>query len=164
MMTNGHTFIDHICKVLFTAETKRLAKTISDLIDKNQALYFVYLHGFTHAGEGFNREGLTGALQRKTLHIKLWDEMNLFLADRKHIENDKKDIQQLLFKLLDPCFSSQDIRDSIPDCVLDTLPSYIRDLQRARNPTFFLNHERDFRQYNKTLPKLEFYSAARLLY
>lgn len=164
MIEGGHKLIDHITNVLFVNEYRRLHKTTDALIDQNQEVHRVHLDGFTHAGEGFNREGLCGALQRQTLHISLWGKMDAFLADRAKVEKDKKDIQQLLFKLLEHAFQPQHLRDAIPDCIVDCLPDSIRQLQRCGNPESGLNHPRDFRQFAKTMPKIELYSAARLIY
>lgn len=164
MLQNTHALIDHICRTLLAAETRRLRKVIDKLIDENQQAYDSKLDGFSYAGEWYNREGLRGMLIRKPLHISLWPKIDKYTADRGVIQDDEREIRQIFAKLYDPCFNYQDLRCATPNCIADTLPENIKSLERYRDPTFFLNHERDFKQYEKALLKIELYSAARLLY
>jgi hypothetical protein len=164
-MHSYNKYIDAIKNALFVAEDRRYEKQITDLHRSNQECMGQSLDGFMYEGTFYKpATSPFGKGIRRTLHLSLWDNMMAVLKDRKIVETDKQLIGQMLFKLLDPCFSHQDIRDAIPECIIDVCGQEITSLSRCRNPGFFLNHPRDFRQYDEILPKIEFYSAARLIY
>lgn len=125
--------------------------------------------GFIYMGEGYVPKGTpNGKRTLLPLHLDLWDEASSHIQDRKVIENDGAQIQMLLFKLLEPCgytgHLAQDVRDAIPECIIDVMHPDIRALRRTREPVSLLNHPRDWEFFNEVHPRIEFYSAARLLY
>lgn len=169
-MLNTHSYITPILSSLFQAEHRRLDGTIKRLHLANKTAWGGKEgNGFIHQGEFYVPSG-TPAAGRKFLpiHCDMLGEADEFVADKQKIGNDSQVISQLLFKLLEPCGIcsdlNQDIRDAIPDCITDTLPPEVKALGRIRQPTFFLNHERDLRLYNQVIPTIEFYSIARLIY
>ena len=50
MLQNTHALIDHICRTLLAAETRRLRKVIDKLIDENQQAYDSKLDGLAPRG------------------------------------------------------------------------------------------------------------------
>lgn len=159
-----HTIIDHICKVLFTAERRRLQKVIDGFFRSNQEAYGERFDGFHYMGRYYRPAGLVGQLKRKILHFSLHPQMDAHLKDEATIDEHEQQIRQTLFKLLDPCRSEQDIRDALPNCLTDTLGSSAK-LPRVQEEAFTIRgDERAMRQYEKCLPTIELYSAARLLY
>ena len=159
-----HKVIDHIIKTLFTAEHRRLQATIDKLLVDNKEAYDEPLDGFHYQGVFYRPEGLKGNLRRKVLHQSLHSRMDMHLKDEAAIKLDEQLIRQTLFQLLDPCQSEQDMRDTLPNCLTDTLGPR-GNTPREREPAFTIkNNPRAMKQYNKILPKLELYSAARLLY
>lgn len=159
-----HVIIDRIIDVLFVAEHRRLAKFITAMVDMNQEAHGRLLDGFHYEGIHYRREGLKGALTKAVLHPSLEPQMDAHLLDRATVKNDEQQIRQTLFKLLDPCRSEQDIRDTLPNCLTDTLGDTAR-LARRNEPAFTIRDDaRALRQYHKVLPRIELYSAARLLY
>ena len=159
----AHSIISNIIQVLFSAEERRFQKEIDRLHDQNLEVSRANLDGFMFQGRFYRHSNsAAGTGHRRTLHLDLWPNMQAHLRDREKVELDKQQIKQVLFRLIDPCSCLQHIRDAIPDCIADTLPESIRSLDRMGNPDF--KTLRDLRQYNQTLPKIEFYSAARLLY
>lgn len=164
-MHNSHKYITYILSELFKAETRRLEKSTDRILESHQEITHQRLDGFMYQGKFYRHSNAAvGGGKRVSLHLDLWSKMEQHLADEKQVSLDHASIHQILFKLIEPCFCLQDIRDAIPDCIIDILPQEIRSLERRRNPEFFLNHERDFKHYAKVLPRIEFYSAARLLY
>lgn len=162
-MQNSHQWITIILDTLFTAEGRRLQKNIDQLHESNQELSKKHAEGFIFQGT-FYRHSLSaaGAGTYSTLHLKLWPDMQVHLRDQEQVELDKQKIRQVLFRLIEPCHCLQHVRDAIPDCIVDTLPAEVSALDRMGGPNF--QTLRDLRQYNLVLPKIEFYSAARLLY
>jgi len=81
------------------------------------------------------------------------------------VDLEKQLIKQSLSHLLIPCRSEQDIRDALPDCLSALMPRSIQALPRTNEEAWTIrNDERALRQYRKALPRIEFYSAARLIY
>lgn len=159
-----HKVIDHIINVLFAAERRRLTRAIDDLCKSNQEAYGEKLDGFHYQGRFYRPEGLMGQLKRKVLHLSLFDRMDLHLADEAAVKADEQFIRQTLFQLLDPCKTPQDMRDALPNCLADALGEHSR-LPRMNEEAFTIrDNPRAMKQYNKIRPKLDLYSAARLLY
>lgn len=161
---SAHKIIDHIVDVLFTAEHRRLTAFIDDLCRENQEAHGESLDGFHYLGRFYRRQGLNGQLKRKVLHFSLFPKMDAHLEDEAAIKSDELLIRQTLFQLLDPCRSEQEIRDALPNCLTDTLGESAR-LPRMSEAAFTIrDNPRAVKQYERVLPKLELYSAARLLY
>lgn len=162
-MQNSHQWITAILDTLFGAEARRLQKSVDALHDQNQEACRESLDGFMFQGKFYRHSAsAAGGGKRKTLHLSLWPAMQAHLADEAQVELDKQKIRQVLFRLIEPCHCLQHVRDAIPDCIADTLPPEISSLDRMGGPNF--QTLRDLRQYNAVLPRIEFYSAARLLY
>lgn len=168
---NIYPFIHTILQSLFSAEERRLKNFIFKMNERNNEALGQNFDAFAYQGKVYRCTTLLGRVRSPTLHHSLQSDMDVYLIDAKAIEDDKEAIKQLLFRLLEPSgftgHFDQDIRDAIPECVIDTINSHFPEiacLPRMRQPAFNLNHERDFKLYEKVLPKLEFYSAARLLY
>lgn len=162
---NTFHILSEINSKLFTAEVRRLIGVIRELHKSNQQVLGKRLDGFMYMGKFYSPpESAKGKGERITLALDLWPQMQDYLDDQKVIDEDMALIRQTLFRQLDNCFNGQDIRDAIPECIVDTLPEMYQKLERHRDPLFFLNNLSDIKQYNKALPRMEFYSACRLLY
>lgn len=168
-MENSHQYITPILAALFSAEQRRLEAAMVRFHEQNKKLWQKQGDGFVYAGEAFIPKGTPlGKRTKLPLHEDLWGEMSAHLKDRQTVENDGAEISQLLFKLLEPCGYTgsldQDIRNAIPECIIDVMPDKIRKLDRICPPQQILNHPRDWRFFERVLPKLEFYATARMLY
>lgn len=164
-MRNQHVLIDHIISCLFSSEKRRLENFIATMIDTNQEASGTRLDGFHYQGTFYRREGLRGQLVRKVLHLSLHRQMDDHLADAAKITSDEQEIRQTLFKLMNPCVTINEIRDTLPNCLTNTLPDWASRLDRVQEEAWSIQSDaRAVRQYNKVLPKIELYSAARLLY
>jgi hypothetical protein len=154
---------------LFEAEKRRLNQIIVTLNQQNKLLKEAQADGFMFGGQFYLPT--TGSLmvagpgQAKTfLHKNLHEPMDLYLKDHKLTKDDEFYISQTLVKLLIPCRSLQDIRDALPECLVACLPELAK-LSRRNEPGFTIQEdERALRQYEKILPKMQVYSAARMLY
>ncbi len=155
-----------ILEALFSAEDRRLQKAVDQIHEHNQEALKKTLDGFQFQGKFYKHSrSVTGmGSQLPTLHMSIWPEMEAHLVDRARVEEDRQLIGQVLHRLLYACIYIEQIRDAVPECIVDTLPPEIAALERQHNVLFFVNNDRDLRQFNKALPKIEFYSAARLLY
>lgn len=171
-MINSHEWIDAISKQLFAAENRRIDKMVEGLNRKNSAIKKKALFGFMHLGQRYVPESCkaqAAALRKQpmpTLAFELLEEANGFLVDVRKVELDKEQIKQVLFKLLYPAQTLQEIRDALPDCLVPLAPNNISKLNRhTDDPTWFIrNDERALKQYRKMLPKIEMYAVSRMIY
>ncbi len=158
--------IKHLLSELFVAEKRRLDKAVADLIRENNELSGVQAAGFLYYGEYYTAQGFqtVTAGGKVTLHDSLTDKIEWHLKDAKIIADDEQLIGQIVFKLTDPCETLQDMRDSLPDCLATMIPALAK-LPRHNEQGWSLRQDiRASRQFEKLLPKIEMYSAARLLY
>jgi hypothetical protein len=165
-LTNAHEVIQRIARSLFSAEERRLEKVKDQLVASNKECFPDRPHdGFTYKGVPYDPSNLTkGARTRVSLHLSLSDQMDEYLEDKEKVWTDRHYISQMLFTLLHPCDSAQDIRDALPNCIVDTLDD-IKQLRRVREAAYTIqDNKMNHRQYLKILPRMEFYATARLLY
>lgn len=171
-MSNGqdswiNKLLDRLMAELFKAETRRLQRMITDLNRTNREISGGQAHAFIYNGEVYVASDTQQIPQRGTippLVPSLQFAMEDYLADRKVIEADRAQIRQVMFTVLYQCKDNQEIRDSLPDCLVQLFPD-LRAMPRHLEQGFIIRHTpRVLRQYEKVLPKIEFYSATRLLY
>lgn len=161
MTDNGRYWAKRIIEVLFEPEVRRFNNAINMLIDKNSR-FVGYSNSFNYFGENYGRNGQVGRLGSPALVHGLRQEMAVQIELKKQVEQDKGFISQIISRLLDPCEYSQDIRDALPECLVEL--TTLRSIGRLRDPAYTLNSFRDRHQYKKYLPKIEMYCAVRLLY
>lgn len=161
--------IHAIVNKLFEAEERRLNAEIIRLNQQNKRLSETKVDGFLYDGQLYMPKlgsiTILSANQTKVpLHNRLQGDMGKFVQDHKKVKDDRAIIIQTLFILLSPCVSKQDIRDALPECIVDCAEE-LQGLSRTREATWSIqNNPRAIRQYHKLLPKLEVYVAARLIY
>lgn len=167
MLPDSYKLITTITRSLMEAEKRRLAGVKAQLVKTALERYGAHKDGFAYAGQVFDREGLPkGPRQRVSLDYALYAEADDYLADMAQIDTDTRLISQILVPLLDTCTNLQEVRDALPECLVDTLPELQKFSRRMpaawtlQGPT----NDRLRRQYEKILPRIAFYSAARLMY
>ena len=164
-MENSHQFIDHILRGLFAAEERRRNREIAELNKANEEAHQGRFDGFSYGGRVYRLAGLKGQLSLKVLHHTLYERMDAFLADHQEVANDRQEISQVLFRLISPCMTLQELRDAVPNCLTQFLPDNAKQLERRFAEVFTLTgNPRLTKQYQKALPKMELYSSAHLLY
>lgn len=159
--------INEIVKNLFAAEARRFQGWIDKLIKQNQEAYGVKeMPGFLYGGI-FYRASWLGPGDwpgKKSLHHSLYPEMEALLKDREGVYRDRDFIRQTLVKLLQNCHDSEEIRNALPEGLVAMMPS-LSCIKRTAEPAYTIRGDaRAMRQYEKMLPKIELYSAARLIY
>lgn len=160
--------IEVIMDVLFSAERRRIDKLILALCDRNTIFKQKACFGFMYKGERFvpqcyrnnPREirvlpGLAHELQKDVMD---------FDRDYSKLHTDMVHVKQLLTLLLSQCSNKQEVRDSLPECVVNLTD--LRNMPRCiQDPAFLIRNNVHFlREYERTLPKIEFYSVTHMLY
>ncbi|WP_290870386.1 hypothetical protein [Aquabacterium sp.] len=152
---------------LFVAEKRRLDKSIADLIRANNEIKGTQAAGFLYYGEYYTAEGfavVAGRTAKENLHDSLNSKMEWHIKSAETVATDERLISQIIFRLLDPCQTLQEMRDTLPDCLVEVFPA-LKKLDRHNDVGITLRGDtRGSRQFDKLLPKIEFYAAARLIY
>lgn len=122
-ITNSAEIIKSIMTSLFSAEDRRLTATVDRLVVSNREFFPNKPHdGFIFQGKPYDPSNLaTGKRTRVTLSQHMNEQMEDFLRDKSQVDNDRKLISQILFPLIVPCSSQQELRDVLPNCVVETL-------------------------------------------
>ncbi len=168
-MNNSYEWIDRILNILFEAENRYINSEVDRLNQRNCEIKKKQFRGFVHMGDHFvplsmQRIRVHGDRTLPALDFKLMDEAREFVTRRKKIQNDYGQIKQLLYKLLHPAKSLQEIRDSLPESVVAMMPELAK-LNRQQDPTWVIKDDPGaLKLYNNVLPKIETYAMTRLLY
>lgn len=157
--------IDEIKSMLFAPENRRLAAAIDQLVDSHDEINRDHTMGFMFNGEVYRHSRSNTIYQSwPMLAWALNGDMERWLKDRKQVQLDEAQIGQMLFKLLYQANDLQEIRDTLPECLVSLVPQ-LRAMQRKFNQEFLIRHnERDLKQFRKILPKIEMYAMASLIY
>lgn len=169
-MQNAHEWVDMIIANLFQPDTKRLGRVVSQLNEENSQRIGIQHFGFMHHGKKYidpkyeSQSKVLGKYPVPTLGLHLQDKLTQFDADMAQIENDKARIKQALAPLLINCTNVQDIRDSLPECLIHLIPQ-ISHLSRTKedNTVFIRSDAFAMRAYEKALPLIQAYSVAALV-
>lgn len=152
---------------LFEPEGRRLNGALLRLNQSNKEIQKSIFDGFTFEGQ-FHVPLMSvrnhGAGSFAPLHVNLTEDMRRYLADKKQITVDRQEISQAILQLTEECSTEQDVRDALPECLIGCLEDFPR-LSRQREEAYTIQDKpRALRQYQKVLPRMEIYSAGRLLY
>ena len=166
-MNNSKDWVNLLTKALFLAETRRIGVIVTELTQQNNAEKKTNSVGFRHIGETFviPRLKRTSKTPLPTLSFTLTNEGNDLLKERRALDLDKSLISQVLYKQLYQCNNLQEVRDSLPDCLVALIPELAKIPRQMTDPLWInRNDERAMAQYRKILPKIEMYSVGQLLY
>lgn len=161
-----YQLIQTFLKELFVGEQRRLNKSIADLTMANNELKGVQAHGFLFNGEFYTAPGFKamGNVKKENLHDSLTAKAEWHIKSADRVATEERMIGQVIFKLLGPCTTLQDMRDTLPDFLAEIIPA-LKNLPRHNEVGCSLSGDtRGSRQLEKWLPRMEFYAAARLIY
>ena len=159
-------YIQILSAELFKSELRRFSRTIDELFQSNRRLTLNHGDGLVFAGQIFkpSQAPTHGKLAYTTVEESLIPVIQALVADQQTVASDKKLMEQMFFRLLSSCNTHQDVRDALPDCLQDVLPP-LQMHERTRPQAYTLRgDDRAMRQFEKILPRIEFYSAVRLIY
>ena len=151
---------------LFSAEIKRLRKKELELVAENRSLSSEHYGGFFYQGQFYTDldRSLAAKGIKASLHPSLVPSMMQHTKDKKEVEFDRLRVKQALALLLKDVRTVQDLRDALPNQLAEMIDQ-IKGMERSRPEGFTLmTDSRKIKQYQKLREKIEFYTAARLLY
>lgn len=160
-----------IIAALFDPEKRRLGATLVDLNKRNMRLQDTQTIGFLYRGLYYlpKVDGMRGGIGNKSvLHADLFNDMEEFLADEQAVTRDKTILFMLVVKALEPCLTLQDVRDTLPDFLVeiadDIRKENLMGITRFNPIGFTLEGHRLHKKFLDAIPTLEFYNGTRLLY
>lgn len=150
--SNSQEIINIIVLAILRHETKRHQECIDYFVRANS----LGSGSFIHRAQTFRPSWALGAtgVPRTELTAALWPEMDLFLLDKDSVDKDAKNFWQVLFSLINPCASVQDVRDALPEFVAELFPELIK-LPRQQPEQFTITDARVQRQFAKQREKME---------
>ena len=164
--TQINEIIKALTSALFMAETKRLKKRELELVAENRSLSSEHYDGFLYQGQFYTDldRSLAAKGIKASLHPSLVSSMEKHIKDKKEVEFDRLRVKQALALLLKDVRTAQDLRDALPNQLAEMIDQ-IKGMERSRPEGFTLmTDSRKIKQYQKLREKIEFYTAARLLY
>src|ERR1700751_617777 len=117
---NAPAFIKQVVDTLVGEEKARMSGLLLDIITDNTKFYpETPHHGFTYNGGFYDKADIgRGARTRVQLHNELWPRMDEYVRIRDQILTDHRLISQMMAPLLMSCFSTQDVRDALPEILV----------------------------------------------
>lgn len=149
-------------KFLFEKDFNRLEKRVIELVNENHQ-YGGSPDGFLYKGVFYNkmRTNIISKGQRGNLMPEMEPMMAQYFGDTRKIENDRTKITQMLANLLLPCKSQQDVRDALPECLVEQAAN-LKQLPRTREEAFTLNTPLLQQQYNEFKSLIDIYLVTRM--
>lgn len=151
--SDKYKFIDNLMKLLMLPDSKLLTQRINSLVDSNNLHYGVDYSGFsllvscsvspsTLIGYHIEKGGrITERLNwEPSCHKSLKSEAVKIVLHWKTMENDRNNLILVLRELLAPCRNEQDTRDTLPDCLVQLIPS-LNCLPRNREVGYTLSSD-----------------------
>ena len=133
---------------------------------ENRSLSSEHYDGFFYQGQFYTDldRSLAAKGTKTSLHPSLVPSMERHIKDKKEVEFDRLRVKQALALLLKDVRTAQDLRDALPNQLAEMIDQ-IKGMERSRPEGFTLMSDpRKIKQYQKLREKIEFYTAARLLY
>lgn len=159
-------WIQTIMGLLFQHELKRIGELVEKLNYLNCVEKNTVAHGFMYQGVRYVAPSCIGVYKKNlpNLAFTLSDEAAQFISEKNKIDTDMIHIRQALIALVTQCTTMQELRDSLPDCIvqltsLKSLPRTIQD-----NTYLIRSNKYQLEEYNRILPKIQMYSVSQLLY
>lgn len=148
------------------SENKRLQAYIDQLVTQNCQLMNTPVLGFLYEGLPYRHStAAKGKMTLRAAHPEIHAKLEDFLASCADTTSNMQFIKQALATLCRPVITQQDLRDALPECLLFVLDEAGQKLERTRPEAWTIqDNPRALKQYLKILPKIQFYTAARLIY
>lgn len=168
MLNNNRNFtlITALIAEIFKAEDRRLEKEALSFVSENRKLVPDAHDGFLYKGVFFSdlEIKLRAKGTKGKVHPSLVPTLDRHFADRKQVTFDKDRVKQALAIVINGCKTTQDIRDTLPNCLSEVFDQ-TRNLPRQREEAFTVrDNPRAYRQFQKLKELIEFYMVTKLLY
>lgn len=157
-------FINRLVNYIFETDENHILDWVKKMVKQNQQEWGSRDNCFLYQGTVFSVPSLgERPKQVRPLHAALTTQMDALAKAKKVVTDDKIFIRQMIFTLVDDCITPQDVRDNLPDCLVNYVPE-LKALPRDRPPAFLLaDRPAIHRQYQRIYPTIQAYCATRLI-
>lgn len=158
--------VNKLTSYLRAPEDRRIKTNVDRLVSLNQEITRSPYMGFYYRGMAYRHsEAPPGQMPYPEISPELYNEADAHILSVQGVSDDIQAIRQSILALVRTCLDLQDIRDALPECLVQAVGSELTKLKRTRDPAWSLERDsRAYRQYLKILPKIEFFAASRLMY
>lgn len=162
---NTETIVEH----LFLADQKRVNKLILGFTDRISKVTGTRVYSYRYQGSWqipaeYRNTVKFSKMAPASVPPEMEAEASAIQRDYQTLVDDMASIRQLLTLLLEPCMTTQEMRDALPDCLAVLVPD-LKSLSRRFEEAWSIRTDpRAMRAYTKLLPKIQAYAAGRLLY
>ncbi|QEP29854.1 hypothetical protein HYP99_gp056 [Sinorhizobium phage ort11] len=159
-----HQLSKQLTEFIFQIDEKRLEQQLETIKSEDNKLGGLW-YGFTYGGEMYTH---LAPKQRRNVQFRELDpslhpKMQDYLLTKKIMDLDRIKVTQTLSAILIGCTNWQDVRDSLPEGIIEFIPQ-VKDLPRTREEAFnIVNNERAKRQYEKNSAIIAKYLMARYM-
>jgi hypothetical protein len=147
----------------FLEQAQRIAKENNKLRrQKNMDV----INGFVFDGVAYRLpDPVTKEIGLRGLETELDYEMETLLSSRTQRAQEIRQISMLIFLICKDHISEfQDLRDLLPECLCPAFPE-LAQLTRTRPAAFSIQDNPSMQaKWDKALPRIEYYTATRMLY
>lgn len=158
--------VDTILANLRIPEARRSLAIKDNLIDQNREISLSSVPGFIYRGICYRHSSCPkGKLQYPELDKSLREKADAWLADTARVDLEFQIMKQVLMPLIAPCKTLEDIRNVLPECLVQMQAESFYSLPRTDKPAWTVEPgSRAYEQFFHHLPKIEFFAATRLIY
>lgn len=157
--------LDAMLEFISRGEARRIQAAIDRLVILNQKTANNTALGVLHRGYLLKHSQAPKGNLWHALDPSLEEEGEALRLSHKQVSDDIQLIKQGLLPLVQNSQTTQDLRDALPECLIQCADYDWIKLPRTRPEAWNIEPgSRAYRQYLKIIPKLEFFTAARLIY
>lgn len=157
-------FINDIISEVTVSETNRIDELRKKCVEEHVKL--TNTDGFYMGGKIFTnvQNAPFSILQKTVCHQSVRKDAENYLKQLKELHEDQSRIRQGLTILLSKVSSRQDMRDALPDVLLQFVKNpEITSLPRTREAAYTVTSKLHLSQLEKTLDRVYFYMGSRLI-
>lgn len=146
------SLIETIMTKLFAYEVRRHQIAIDQIVGKNSHRGTVLFKAKTY------KPSFGSMSRRGSLDESLWPDMDNLIKDIDAVKWDEQRFWQLLVTLLTPCQTKQEVRDALPDFIVEMLGGELALLSRIDPEAWtILSNHRAMKQFTEAKERLELY-------
>lgn len=150
---------------LVEADLTRLGYMLDNIVKQNDIKELITYGSFIYLGDIYYGSNPLANTHHPRLHSDLYDDMNTYLEQCSTLINNCYLINQTIFRLLKGCTNYQEIRNALPDCLMNyDTKDYYRNLPRTEPLGSNIKGDAIAEaQLEKLLPLMDYYSGLHLM-
>lgn len=153
-----------IMSEVFSADINNFNQEIEVVITKNRELLGPSSDYGFYFGKNWYSVRWASGRTTQSLHPDLYPKMIQLETRKKTMDDDWNIINQVFCRILSPFHTYQDIRDELPEVLVNLVPSLFEAYPRRREPVRSIQSDpMAVRQYEKVLNKIHSYVAMRYI-